>query len=549
MKKITLLITALVCTIASFGQQPTVGLIQHDQGALDDGYVLFAPTGSTTTYLIDKCGRQVNSWQSQYTTGHMVYLLSDGSLMRAGNINNATFSGGGKGGILEKFDWQGNIIWSYVVSDELKVQHHDYKVLPNGNVLVIAWEMKTGADAIAAGRNPDLVGATIWGEQILEIEPVGINGGNVVWEWHVWDHLVQDFDPAKSDFKPIAQNPQLIDINYMADNVNPDWLHWNSIDYNAALDQIVVSVHKFGELWIIDHSTTTAQSAGHTGGNAGKGGDILYRWGNPAAYDKGTVADQKLFKQHNVHWIAEGLPYENQIMIFNNGNGRTGGDYSTAEIINPPLTGYNYTATLPYLPAAPTWIYNDNNIHNYYARNMSSAQQLSNGNVLLCNAPNGYFTEITPNGTEVWKYVNPVHSFGIWNQGDTPAQNVAFRCTFYPSDFEGFSGVDLTPGDIIENTNAVSAACELVLGDEEFTSEGEMVVFPNPASDYIFIKNIVDSTNTSIILYSQSGQEAYRGEALGRTEAVLPVSGLAAGIYYLKVTTDAKQYTRKVVVK
>ena len=88
----------------------------------------------------------------------------------------------------------------------------------------------------------------------------------------------------------------------------PDWLHINSVAYNPDLDQIMLSVFEFSEIWIIDHGTTTAEAAGHEGGKYGKGGDLLYRWGNPRAYRAGTVKDQKLFGQHNAHWIPRGFP-------------------------------------------------------------------------------------------------------------------------------------------------------------------------------------------------------------------------------------------------
>jgi hypothetical protein len=67
----------------------------------------------------------------------------------------------------------------------------------------------------------------------------------------------------------------------------------NSIDYNPDLDQIALSVKGNSEAWIIDHGTTTAQAAGHTGGRRGQGGDLLYRWGNPLTYRAGTANDAR----------------------------------------------------------------------------------------------------------------------------------------------------------------------------------------------------------------------------------------------------------------
>lgn len=89
-------------------------------------------------------------------------------------------------------------------------------------------------------------------------------------------------NPSAANYQTsIVNHPELLNINYLTQK---DWLHCNGVDYNPILDQVVISSHNTNEWYVIDHSTTTAQAASHSGGNSGKGGDFLYRWGNPAAY-------------------------------------------------------------------------------------------------------------------------------------------------------------------------------------------------------------------------------------------------------------------------
>src|SRR5262249_23204710 len=140
-----------------------------------------------------------------------------------------------------------------------------------------------------------------------------------------------------------ADADQLKGIGYVgsaaarSQRVNPDWTHVNAVDYNAELDQIMLSTPEFNEIWIIDHGTTTAEAAGHTRGRRGKGGDLLYRWGNPATYRAGGPKDKTLFFQHNAHWIPKGLPGAGRMLVYNNGARRTGGNYSSVDELVLPL--------------------------------------------------------------------------------------------------------------------------------------------------------------------------------------------------------------------
>ena len=534
---------------STLNSQTTVGLIQHNPGTLDDGFVLFAPTRSNTTYLIDRCGKEVKSWTSTYNPGLSCYLLSDGTLLRTGVVQSQSFNAGGHGGVIEKIDWNGNVIWTYFISDATNWQHHDVKALPNGNILVIAWESKTNTQAIAKGRNPLLVPTTLWSEQILEIQPTGATGGNIVWEWHLWDHLIQDFDNTKPDFGAVNTNPQLLNINYNATAGNSDWIHLNSIDYNVALDQILVSSRVLNEIWVIDHSTSSAEAASHSGGNSGNGGDFLFRWGNPLAYNTGTST--QFFGQHNAQWIQTGLPYENQIMVFNNGNGRTGGNYSTIEIINPPVDGFNYTSSLPYLPASTSWIYNDGNPNNFYAQLTSGCQQLSNGNVLFCNGPKGTFKEISESGTTLWEYINPVSVTGILTQGTTAASNAAFRCTFYPSSYSGFNNQLFSSPTIIENSNSVSSSCILSTTiDEETLGEEAVFVYPNPTKEFINVEfSGLSDENISIEIIDVFGKVVQKENRKNENEMFsLNISSLAAGYYLLKISSGYSVIQKKIII-
>src|SRR5262249_39139673 len=151
-------------------------------------------------------------------------------------------------------------------------------------------------------------------------------------------------------------------------------------------------------LWVIDHSTTKEEAAGHKGGKSGRGGDLLCRWGNPAAYRAGAVKDQKLFGPHNAHWIAKGLPGEGHVLIFNNGMRRTGGAYSSVDEIVLPLNDkgtYDLEKGKAYAPEKLEWTYTAAKKTDFYAAFISGAQRLPNGNTLICSGTNGTVFEVT----------------------------------------------------------------------------------------------------------------------------------------------------------
>ena len=447
---LALFFLSLLLPANAHADEATVGWTQGGEGALD-GYTLFAPMRSTTTYLVDMYGREVHSWESTRQPGLSAYLLDNGDLLRPGKVSpTPSINPGGWAGIVEILDWDGNLVWEYEYSDDTVQHHHDVAMLPNGNVLILAWEEKTGAEAIAAGRDPDAVGTVFWPEHIIEVEPTLPSGGTIVWEWHVWDHLIQDFDAAQDNFGVVADHPELIDINFGGPGA--DWQHANAIDYNAELDQIMISVRAFSEIWVIDHSTTTAEAASHEGGDSGRGGDLLYRWGNPEAYGAGDSSDRTLFGQHDAEWIPEGYPGAGNILIFNNGPGRPGPDYTSIEEIEPPVDGAEYTlvAGEAYGPTETVWTYTAEVETDFFASFISGSQRLSNGNTLICDGPAGTFFEVNDADETVWEYVNPINNQGALTQGEAPFNNNCFRCTRIEPDHPGLEGQTLDPGGTVE---------------------------------------------------------------------------------------------------
>ncbi len=461
----------------------TLGLLHNDSGAFV-GYTLFSPCLSRYTYLIDNKGRPVHSWRSFYLPALSACLLENGHLLRSACIGNQSFFAGGAGGRVEEFDWNGSLVWSYQYSDSQHCLHHDIRPLPNGNVLMIAWELKTRSEAIAAGRNPArLYQGKLWPDHIIEVNPAD---DSIAWEWHIWDHLIQDFDSTRANYGVVADHPELVDINALAGCDrwgSADWNHTNTVDYNPQFDQIMLSVRQLCEVLVIDHSTTAEEARGHSGGRQGVGGDILYRWGNPRNYRAGDSSDQKFFYQHDAQWIEPGLPGAGHVLVFNNGRDRPGGHYSTVDEFIPACdstgTYPRPSPGSPFGPATQSWVYCADPPTSFYSPFLSSAQRLPSGSTLANLGQLGAVSEVTPDNQVVWRYVNPVTGCGPLHQGIVvdDSSNSLFRTIRYAPDYPGLAGRDLTPGYPLELYGSplpgISSSGRMRLDDG-------IEVYPNP---------------------------------------------------------------------
>ena len=483
MKKTILALTTLAALHApppAFGAGPdptatptpaarTVGMFLNEPEAFE-GYTLFnqrftyrvalpqRAADGRTIYLIDNQGREVHRWELE---GGILFakLLENGNLLALAYTDQGYY--------VREVDRNGNILSDCTQGSP----HHDFLKMPNGNVLLLSRQRKSPEEVIAAGANPEFIGPDgLMVDHIVEARITGPASCEIVWEWSAWDHLIQDFDSSKANYGVVAEHPELIDLNFhlseVVDLIDPtEWIRSNGIDYNPELDQIMLSASNFGEMWIIDHSTTRAEAAGSGGGNSGKGGDLLYRWGNPRAYRAGTLDDQQLFWPHNPQWIPPGRPGAGNILIFNNGIGvwKFPRDYSSVDEIVPPVDGANYRLDpgVAYAPAEPVWTYTAATPSDFFAPYISGTQRLPNGNTLICDGVHGTLFEVTPAGKTVWKYVNPTTGSGPLRQdepvpteqlrsGRVVPANQVYRAYRYAPDYPGLQGLDLTPGEPIE---------------------------------------------------------------------------------------------------
>ena len=434
-----------------------------------EGYTLFTPGGggggggSSTTYLKDNNLNDIQTWSHSNGAASMPYLIAGNEagwentlLVYPYRVNNPTMEAGGVGGAFEVLTWDGDFVWGYTLANTNYQHHHDVEPLPNGNILMIAWEKKTATEAYAAGRTSiDNPLNQMWSTAIFEIQHDGNGNGEVVWEWHLWDHLIQDVDPGDDNYGNVSEHPELFDIN--CGNVgssggpggaNADWMHINAISYNEKFDQIVLSSRHQDEIFVIDHSTTTAEAAGHSGGNYGKGGDFLYRWGNPQNYDRGNNSNHILGYQHGINWIPEGYPGEGNFILFNNGANEA------IEFV-PPVDedGFYFIEDgQPFGPESTTWD------SPYYSTQMQGgAFRLPNGNTLITDCDSGDIDEVTENGTVVWDYSHPGNNANI-------ARSQKYSIDYFDQINDGVLG-DINGDDIINILDIVSLI-NLVLSNQ-----------------------------------------------------------------------------------
>lgn len=530
-----------------------------------NGLTLYSNSNSTLGYLIDTSSTVVKTWTfTGGGTGYSTHMTPGGDVWRSVVYPGNLLAGGGMTGKIQKYSYTGTLLWDYTYSSSTYCLHHDHCPLPNGNVLVISYDVKTAAEATAAGSSTAI---TIWSEKVMELKPVGTNSAQVVWEWKVWDHLVQNYNPSAANYQTsIVNNPQLLNINFQT---KKDWIHMNGIDYNPVLDQIIVSSHNLNEWYIIDHSTTTAEAASHSGGNSGKGGDILYRWGNPAAYQ--ASGSMILNVTHDAHWIPLGCPGEGNLTGVNNKGVTSPSNKTCVDAITAPRADYNYTLNpgSAFTPAT----YAARHVSTGYTSNMGSVDQFPNGNQMVCLATSGTIYEINAAGTTLWTkstggMTPQAHRYSqCYINNAAPSQptislNGSDLESTSASSYQWYLNGNLIPGAtsqtytpaqsgiyVVRTTDAnacvyvYSAGFNygVVTGLKDHSSLNTVTIYPNPTNGLINL-DITGGTNFIVSLFDQTGKLILTSV----NEKSLDLSAFNSGLYILNIKTEGAVINKKI---
>jgi hypothetical protein len=449
-----------------------------------DGYTFVFSGSNAYLYGMDK--KLVKQWSSlRSNSAGCADLLRDSSILWPSSATNSGWTNQGalQGGRVQIIKWDGTVTWDYTYANASYMPHHDMEPVYYTN------DPKEKPNVL-------LVCYTAWGDKIVELKPTGLNTAEVVWEWNGSDHTCASGTGT--------DKPELLDKGKGGAGMGKeaaisssgtrdfDRMHTNNVSFNRTLKQLVLSVKGYNEMMVIDHSTTTAEAKDTTGGQYGKGGNILYRWGMPANY--GATGTQQIRGQHCSSWIVDTMLGTNQrlpgafnMMCIDNGNKRA------VEIIPAGTKNgvYPRTAGAAFEPASPLWTYSLSAIQG----NEGSVQRLPNGNTIICTGgigggmggSTGRVVEVDTSGTIVWDLTGiPVSTEGI-------------RYAY------GYLG-----GTVATSINQAPV----------FSTQGIFRTTMNPITGQVSVIMDKDIRNARVSLFSLDGQEVVRYGEIGAGQPI-----------------------------
>ncbi len=187
-----------------------VGLIAHDPERAFQGYTLFTPQfRGGPPLLIDMEGKAVHEWRTPLPVGY-AHLLPNGNLLALCRAPGSTRRFPAwqlvRAGSVMELDWEGKVLWEVRHPDH----HHDARLMRNGNVLMLC--IDEVPPEVAAKVRGGLPGSEHEGVMCSDRVVEMTKEGEVVWQWHAWQHL----DPEVDRITP--------------QDLRDEWTHANTVD-------------------------------------------------------------------------------------------------------------------------------------------------------------------------------------------------------------------------------------------------------------------------------------------------------------------------------
>ena len=409
---------------------------------------------SKNIYLLDNEGRVVHTWKPDTNSVHCCYLLQNGHLLRPADLGgrDSSFGGGpGAAGRIQEFTWDGELVWDFKLFNDKQLPHHDIDQDAQRQRPDDRLGQEDRREAIAAGRKKELV-SNVPAARLarrgqadrqdhrrgrLGMAPLGppdpgprLDQGELRRRGrppragrhqlrrgrHGPGGRCAKKDGAGRKLRQEGRSQAQVDrlrrlgraSRSASTPTGPTSTRWPTTPSSTRSCSASTSSASSG-------SSTTARRRPRPpatpAASSGKGGDLLYRWGNPRVYRAGTVKPTRSSSPSTTPTgFPKGLPGAGHVLVFNNGRRRPGGAYSSVDEIVLPVDEkgrYTLKEGKAFGPDKAVWSYSAPKKSDFYSSFISGAHRLPNGNTLICSGANGTVFEVTPDKEIVWKYVNP----------------------------------------------------------------------------------------------------------------------------------------------
>jgi arylsulfate sulfotransferase len=234
--------------------------------------------------------------------------------------------------------------------------HHEFLLLPNGDIATLGWTQKT----IAVGRYA--------GDMLMVLD----KDLQVVWTWDAFDHLDVNRAPILGELCGPGPCPLIGAV---------DWLHENAVSWSPADGNLIVSVRH--QDWVIKIDYANGTGDGHVIWRLGQDGDFAVSSSDPSPW---------FSHQHYPHYLDDST-----LILFDNGN--------TRQAVDPNAHSRGQVWRLDEDARTATLVVNLD--MGNYSPELGTAERMPNGNYVFDSGSQGgglfgQSIEMLPDGTKVY---------------------------------------------------------------------------------------------------------------------------------------------------